>query len=99
MSKKLLPHRVQVATPKASILALVCSNLPATGSRWVAGRVASFVSLIEHTYRLYAPLSSRCSTFVNKLRTSKDRGFKRRIRLTIRSSCYTCYPGEIMMKA
>jgi hypothetical protein len=64
--------------------------LPPTGSRRVAGWVAG----ITLTYRLEGILDSRCSSFLNKLRSNRRKRGRERIGVTIGRSYYTCYPGR-----
>jgi hypothetical protein len=91
-SSRLLPHSAQVATPKTFYI-VSGSNLASVGSRWVAAWVATRVEDIFLIYGIELLMGSRCSTFFNKLCTNKKRQGKKRIRVTIGVSCYTCYPG------
>ena len=68
--------------------------MAAAGSRRVAGWVAGYRGEIRPTHAVLAGTGSRCSTFFNELRIH-ERKVRRRIGLTIGTTCYTCYPGDL----
>jgi hypothetical protein len=93
VSSSLLPERARVATHRVSIHAELGSKMLPGGISWVAGSVATWGQSIFLTYRRNTLMGSRCSIFVNKLRTKSGKALKKRIGVTIAISCYTCYPG------
>jgi len=69
MSRNLLPHRAQVATPSQAANTNTGSNLHRSGSRWVAGWVATYSDAFSLIYAGLFVVGSKGSNFFKKLRT------------------------------
>ena len=93
MSRNLLPQSAQPATPPQTVYASTGSNLGRSGSRWVAGWVATCSDAFSLIYGVLFVVGSKGSNFFKNflIRRVRRVGIGR-IEITVGTSCYTCYP-------